>query len=40
MRLWGAIIGAAVLLAASLALGQEDGGLLKQGQEIFEQYLR
>jgi mono/diheme cytochrome c family protein len=36
MRLWGAILGGAVLLAASLALGQENGGLLKQGQEIFD----
>ena len=35
MKLWGAILGAAVLLAAPLALGQENGGLLKQGQEIF-----
>ena len=36
MRFWGAILGGAVLLAATLALGQENGGLLKQGQEIYE----
>ena len=35
MKFWGAILGAAVLLVATLALGQENGGLLKQGQEIF-----
>ncbi len=35
MKLRGAILGGALLLAASLALGQENGDLLKQGQEIF-----
>ena len=39
MRLWGAILGGALLLAASMAPGQENGGLLKQGQEIYREYL-
>jgi cytochrome c6 len=36
MKLWGVILGAALLLAATGALGQGDKDLLKQGQEIFE----
>ena len=36
MKLLVAMLGVALVLASSLALGQDDGGLLKQGQEIFD----
>jgi mono/diheme cytochrome c family protein len=36
MKLWVTLFSITLLLAANLALGQSDGELVKQGQEVYE----